>query len=233
MTIDPSRAIGGYAAVMTLAAAWLALGASGGVPAGGDARFRSIDVERINVREPDGTLRLAIASHARMPGIVIGKTEYPHPNRPEAGMIFYNDEGAENGGLIFDGGLKAGKPTNGGSLTFDRWHQDQTIQMTSNENGARREAALIVNDHADAPMDFAAAPAILAMPPGAARDAAIKAGHYDTAQRAYLGRRPDGASQLLLRDGLGRARLRLSVTADGRSAIEFIGADGRVSRRVS
>ena len=34
-------------------------------------------------------------------------------------MIFYNDQGDENGGLVFDGGLKNGVPNNGGSLTFE------------------------------------------------------------------------------------------------------------------
>ena len=48
MRIDPSRAIGGYAAVMTLATAWLSLAAV--APA--TAKFDTIDVQRINVREP-------------------------------------------------------------------------------------------------------------------------------------------------------------------------------------
>ncbi len=228
MRLDPSRAIGAYAAVATLAVAWLALGGVAPDP----GRFKTIDVERINIREPDGTLRLAIASHARMPGIVIGKTEYPHPNRPDAGMIFYNNEGAENGGLVFDGGLKDGKPTNGGSLTFDRWHQDQTIQLTSTEDGARRQAALIVNDRPDGPMDFAAAAAIVAMPEGPTRDAAARAGNFVAKQRAYLGRQRDGASALVLRDAAGRPRLRLQVAADGTSGIDFLDADGRVTRQV-
>ena len=190
----------------------------------------TIDVERINVREPDGTLRLVIASHARMPGIVMGKTEYPHPNRPEAGMIFYNDEGAENGGLIFDGGLKSGRPTNSGSLTFDRWHQDQTIQFTSNEDGLRREAAVIVNDRPDGALDISAAPTILTAAPGPARAAAVRAAHADVAQRAYLGRDPDGTSQLVLRDGTGKPRLRLAVAAEGTSGIDFLDDVGHIVR---
>ncbi len=48
MGIDGSRAVGAYAAVMTLTAAWLAL-TGVAVP----ARFTTIDVQRINVREPD------------------------------------------------------------------------------------------------------------------------------------------------------------------------------------
>ena len=130
MRIDASRAIGAYAAVMTLAALWLGLSAIAPPP----AKFTTIDVQRINVREPDGTLRLTISNHALIPGIIVGKKEYAHLNRPEAGMIFFNDEGIENGGLVFDGGLKEGRPTNGGSFTFDRYMQDQTLQLISTED---------------------------------------------------------------------------------------------------
>ncbi len=66
-----------------------------------------------------------------MPGLIMGKQEYARPDRPQAGMLFYNDHGDENGGLIFSGGLVNGKANNGGSLTFDRYHQDQTLQLLS------------------------------------------------------------------------------------------------------
>jgi hypothetical protein len=86
--------------------------------------------------------------------------------------VAHNDQGDENGGLVFDGGMKNGKLTNGGSLTFDRWHQDQTLQLVSTEDGRDRRAGLVVNDRPDAPMDIAAGlrmrkhPAMVPDPPG-------------------------------------------------------------------
>jgi hypothetical protein len=35
------------------------------------ARFDTLDVQRINVREPDGTLRMVISNHAKFPGIIV------------------------------------------------------------------------------------------------------------------------------------------------------------------
>jgi len=226
MRIDPSRAIGGYAAVMTLATAWLALAAVS--PAA--TRFDTIDVQRINVREPDGTLRLAIANHAQIPGIIIGGKEYPHPNRTEAGMIFYNDQGDENGGLVFDGGLKNGKPSNGGSLTFDRWHQDQTLQLVSTEDGRDRRAGLVVNDRPDAPMDIAAGLRMRTMKPGPERDALIARAGLTNARRAWLGRSEDGSVALVLSDPAGRPRLTLGVGKDGVPSVELRDAAGKVTR---
>lgn len=226
MRIDTSKAIGGYAAVMTLAVAWLGLGAVA-APA---TKFDTIDVQRINVREPDGTLRLAISNHAQIPGIIIGGKEYPHPNRTEAGMIFYNDQGDENGGLVFDGGLKNGIPTNGGSLTFDRWRQDQTLQLVSLENGKDRRVGVVVNDRPDIPLDVVAGFRLRGMRPGAERDALIAKAGLSSARRAWLGRSEDGSVALVLSDPQGRPRLTLGVGTDGTPSVELRDTRGKVTR---
>ena len=67
------------------------------------AKFESIDVQRINVVEPDGTLRMVISNKSAAPGAIIRGKEYAHPDRQSAGILFFNDEATENGGLIFGG----------------------------------------------------------------------------------------------------------------------------------
>src|SRR5215469_6845215 len=62
-----------------------------------------IRVQRIDIVEPDGTLRMVISNKARLPGVIVKGREQPPEDRPQAGMLFYNDEGSENGGLIFGG----------------------------------------------------------------------------------------------------------------------------------
>ncbi|WCT73832.1 hypothetical protein PQ455_00955 [Sphingomonas naphthae] len=227
MTLDRSAALGAYAGIVTLGLAWALLGGAGPAP----TRFDTIDVKRINVREDDGTLRMVIAGRDHIGGLVIDGKEYPHPNRQEAGMIFYNDEGTENGGLVFDGRKVDGKPTNSGHLSFDRWHQDQTLYVQSLEDGPRRRAGLFVQDRPDGPADFTASDRLRAMPEGPAKTAALKAAGYDGSMaRAFLGRDYDDASKLVLRDGAGRPRLRLSVAKDGAAAIEFLDETGKVVR---
>jgi hypothetical protein len=85
-------------------------------------RFDEVTVQRINVVEPDGTLRMVISNHARLPGIIVHGKEKAFA-RPQAGMLFYDDEGSENGGLIFGGHRNAkGEIVDaGGSLSFDRF----------------------------------------------------------------------------------------------------------------
>ena len=65
-------------------------------------RFDEISVHRLNITEPDGTLRMVISNKDRLPPVIIKGKERPEMGeaRPQAGMIFFNDEGTENGGLI-------------------------------------------------------------------------------------------------------------------------------------
>ena len=74
-------------------------------------------------------------------GFVTKGKEYPRPDRRMAGMLFFDDEGTETGGLIFAGKDANGKASGGGSLTFDRYHQDQVVQLFGFEEGQERSAA--------------------------------------------------------------------------------------------
>ena len=86
--------------------------------------FEEIDVERINIVESDGQLRMVISNQARQhPGIMDGKILERSGPRPP-GMIFFNHLGDEMGGLVFG---ENGRTGHFGSLTFDKVRNDQTI----------------------------------------------------------------------------------------------------------
>jgi len=117
-----------YSAVVTLAFAIVVLG--GFTASRQKQSFDEITVHRINVVEPDGTLRMVISNKTDFPGIIIKGKETPHPGRKTAGMLFFNDEGTENGGLIFGGSKDAaGKVESYGHLSFDQYEQDQVSQF--------------------------------------------------------------------------------------------------------
>src|SRR6266545_3399839 len=110
-----------------------------------------ITVERINVVDANGTLRLVIANKDRMhPGVMDGKV-IDRP-RPVAGMLFFNDEGDEVGGLTYSGRVKDGTRTASSGLNLDQLKQDQTIGFGCNESNGRRTAAFQVWDRSDTPL---------------------------------------------------------------------------------
>jgi hypothetical protein len=200
--------------------------------------LQELDVQRINLVEPDGTLRMVISDRTRFPGAIIRGKEYPH-ERASAGMIFFNDEGTENGGLIFSGYKdKDGKVVNSsGSLTFDKYEQDQLVQLVGADDKDGHTAGLVVGDRPDRSIagDLVEMQKIDAMP-AAQREALIaartKSGYYGST-RIKVMREDDGAARISLRDALGHPRIVMSVTADGSSSLEFLDADGRVLNKLT
>lgn len=95
----------------------------------GNAKFKEIDVERINIVEKTGRLRMVISNQERQhPGIVDGKV-LPKRRR-EPGMIFFNTDGDECGGLVYDGTKKAA----GFALSIDKYQNDQIMQLQYNDD---------------------------------------------------------------------------------------------------
>ena len=196
-------------------------------------KFDQIDVQRINVWEPDGTLRMVISNKARFPGLIIRGNEYPHP-RPQAGMLFFNDEGTENGGLIFGGHKdKDGQVIDsGGSLTFDQYEQDQIVQIEGSHDSNGHFAGLIVFDRPDRHIekDLQESPRIESMSP-AEREKLMaqraKSNYYGAA-RIKVARTDDGVAGISLRDAQGRPRIVMQVSKEGLSSLKFLDADGKV-----
>ena len=208
-------------------------------------KFDEIDVERINVREADGRLRLTISNHARLPEVVVGGKSYPlrgGTGVKSAGLIFFNDEGNEDGGLVWAGSRNGKGYQASANLTFDQFDQDETISLGYGDENRHRQAGLDVLDRPEEPIQIFAesAMAIRAMPDGPAKqdrarrlqEAAIARGAMP-AQRLFVGKRPDKSSTVMLADRMGRARLRLTVDSLGVARIEFLDDSGHVTRSLT
>ena len=192
-------------------------------------------MHQINVVEPDGTLRMTISNRAQFPGMIVKGKELPHASRNDsAGMIFFNDEGTENGGLIFGGKSEGGHVVNFGHLSFDQYEQDQVVTLEQSEGEGFRSAGLTFDDRPDGPLDFAGLSALEQEPNGPAKSAKLaeleKSGAFG-ATRLFAGKE-GGNSLLSLKDAKGRTRLRLTVSADGGAWIEFLDDHGKAVRTI-
>ena len=96
-------------------------------------KLKKIDVEQLNIVDENGTVRLKLFNNQNIPPVIMdGEDALPdhRQSEPIAGMMFYNAEGDEAGGLIFGSQKdKDGNYVSGGSLTFDQYKQDQVVQM--------------------------------------------------------------------------------------------------------
>ena len=204
-------------------------------------KFEEIDVERINVIEKDGKLRLVISNRARSPGPIFkGKPfGYEGGNRP--GMIFFNDEGTENGGMTFTGSQDAdGKYRATSHFSFDQFNQDQILYFQYTDNNGQWRTGMTIADRTTVPITqlVALQDSIKQMPEGATKAAATKRfmeprpGEPIFAPRVYVGRDPAKAALVLLSDRAGKVRIRLAVDSLGRGSLEFLDASGKVTRSI-
>jgi hypothetical protein len=147
MSPKMQTALAVYSAVLSSVLAIVLLNNTAKQP--GPTQFNAISAQRIDIVEPNGTLRMVISNRAKLPGVIVKGKEQPKFDRPQAGMIFYNDEGSENGGLIF-GGRKneMGQVVDsGGSLSFDKYGENQIIQLAGVDDSTDRFAGLAVSDN--------------------------------------------------------------------------------------
>ena len=166
-----------YSGVLTMVLAYILLiGASRSAT---NANFDQITVHRINIVEPNGLVRMVIADNAEFPGAYYQGREYPRNDRDATGMLFNNEEGTENGGLIFGGKKdKDGVSHSWGHLSFDEYQRDQTMALESTSDGGSRNTYYVINDddrsYSLTPEFSAEWQRVKAMPPGPARIAASK-----------------------------------------------------------
>jgi len=111
--------------------------------------FKVIDAERINIREKSGILEAALSNSA-------GFNEGDRAKQGGArlsGLMFYNEEGQETGGLVYFGKAIPGGQDSDVSLTMDQFRQDQNVYLHHEEfkdaHGLRIEDGLSINTRPD------------------------------------------------------------------------------------
>jgi hypothetical protein len=186
-------------------------------------RFTELDVERINVVEADGTVKLVIANRQRAPDQVTDGQSRPRSEANKSpGITFFDDAGDEAGG-----------PSAGRHLLFDQHRGDQVIGLQSTETEKGRMASLMVWDRPDMPLldVMQRYGKVMATPPGPERDKL--AAEFEACcqgfgvSRLFLGKSENRDVKLGLADSRGRERLRLMVAANGEARIEFLDEQGR------
>jgi hypothetical protein len=198
-------------------------------------RIEELTVQRLNVVDVNGTLRFVLSNKDRMhPGVLDGVTI--NRPRPVAGMLFFNDEGDEVGGLTYTGTDDGGRRANAG-IMFDQLKQDQTVGISYSENNGQRSAGLQVWDRSEQPLSdlIRGLNEANALKEGAERDAAVKAVRARAPagpRRVFVGKNTDKSATVSLADAEGRPRLILKVEADGRASIDFLDAAGKTLQRI-
>lgn len=233
------RLLKAYAGIVTIALGTLAV--AGFQQSGQKARFTEIDVERINIVEPDGKLRMVLSNRLRSIGPIYQGKPFGYPGGTRPGIIFFNDEGTENGGLTFTGQRREdGSYTSSTGMSFDQFNQDEVLTLRYSDNNGRKSTGITIADRA--PVDIydliQERDSINRLPDGPDKTAALQRwaaprnGVPLRAARAYLGRDVNRASLLILADPMGRPRIQLKVDSTGAASIEILDEKGAVTSKL-
>jgi hypothetical protein len=205
------------------------------------SRFKEISAERINIVENNGQLRLVISNKERSPEVLAyGKPltpPIPGGNRP--GLIFFNDEGTENGGLVFRGSRdSSGKYQATGHFSFDQYNQNQVLYLTYADENGDQNTGLHIDDWQSSPAFWdwrAQFKKAQQLPNGAEKEALLKklmepkAGVKAVAQRVFVGKDDSKTAMVTLADRMGKPRLQLLVDSIGTAKLNFLDDQGNIT----
>lgn len=195
-------------------------------------KFDEITVERINVVEPDGKLKMVISnSEKQHPGMFDGEILMER-NRPP-GIIFFNEEQDEVGGLIYRGNKDDGA---GMVLSFDQYKNDQVMQMQyqRNKNGKQKYGVNIW----DRPEKFTLPRLISAMDSlkkeGVSNKQMMEVlqdmndGDPISAQRLFTGKDYNEQVGVFIKDEFGNDRINLFIDKNNEPKFQILDKDGDI-----
>lgn len=196
---------------------------------GGNEKFTTIDVERINIVEKDGKLKMVLSNKDLLPpAINNGRVLNTVKGGRGPGILFYNDSGDECGGYLFGDW--------GSHFSMDQYKQDQAVyvQVINGQAGEPVRTAgywvspqshLMTSDLMDVQLD-----SISLIPDKLLRDAARKKfwEKLDQYNKVFMGKTRDDETGLFLFDKDLTTRLRVYVDSAGNPKIDFFERNGSV-----
>ena len=197
-------------------------------------KFINIDVERLNIVEKDGTVKMSLFNSKNMPPLIFqGEDILPGHRQDDnnSGIMFYNGDGMECGGLIFGSKKKEnGEYESGLSLTFDQYNQDQVIQMSVIDDNGCQNYGLTVFDRPKNTIKeiIQLAKQIEEMEDGPERQKLMQELNKDNHRRMFMGKTSNGEVSVKLNDSKGNERIRMVIDKNDIPKFEFLNAKGEV-----
>ncbi len=210
-----------------------------GFIAGKKEKFKEIDAERINIVGENGRPVMVLANKKLIPGPSMNGKDYPREVSEGreflSGIIFFNDQGDEVGGLVYNGLKKDSGYSAVGHLSLDQWKQNQVLALQYLDNSKSRRAGLRIWDRpVNVPMDkeldrllaFRNAGNNERLKDSLRKEMREARERGDNGvERLFLGSQ-DEIAQLQLRDRKGKVKARLFVDSTGTAKLQFMNDKG-------
>jgi hypothetical protein len=200
----------------------------GAMHAARPAEFDRIVAHRVDIVDRKGKLAMILTGHDDFPEpIMNGKTGHRASGSDENGIVFYNQDGNEQGALIWDGRRGPHTASSHTTLSYDTADSDQLLQLDNGSDDGKHYAGLFAWDRPFGSIDLGSRmrqeleQARTATQRSAIRQKYRELGLYGYS-RFFAGYDSDDTSQVTLADGRGRTRVKLYVTKDGHAELQFL-----------
>ena len=206
----------------------------GAVHAARPVEFDRITAHRIDVVDREGKLAMILTSHDDFPDPVQnGKAGHRASGSDENGIVFYNQDGNEQGALMWDGRRGPHGASSNNTLSYDTADSDQLLQLDNGTDHGKHFAGLYAWDRSAEALGLVERMRQeLAHARTGAERAAIRHKYWEFGafgfSRFFAGYDSDDTSQVALADGRGRTRVKLYVTKDGHAQLLFLDDHGGV-----
>jgi len=197
-------------------------------------RIKNINVENLNIVDKEGNIKMTLFSEGNVPSLIMeGKDILPghRQNDPISGIVFYNGEGDECGGLVFGSEKKEnGEYYSGLSLTFDQYKQDQIVQIEVDDRNGEQMYGFRIYDRPNIPISglIEQYKIIENMEDGPEKQKASEELSKGQHQRMFMGKNQKGDVSVRLSDSKGKERIRMVVDSEDIPRLEFLDDKGKV-----
>ena len=197
-----------------------------------------LTAKRINIVEQNGLPRLVLSNVEKSPANLNHGKPFGIPGGNRGGLIFYDDEATECGGLVFSGRKdSSGKYFASGHFSFDQYNQNQVLYLQYLDDNGERKTGLYVDDWHNSPPypEFRRTyKETEKLTDGPEKDAKLKEllepANSDPAfaHRVFIGKDADKSALINLADKKGKTRIQLIVDSTGEAKINFLDPIGKI-----
>ncbi|RDI39929.1 hypothetical protein [Falsibacillus pallidus] len=198
-------------------------------------KMTELELEKLNIVDKQGTVRMTLFNQDHIPpALMDGEDILPghRDDNPFAGIMFFNNEGDECGGMIFGNERdEEGNYRASASMTFDQYKQDQVVQMMYIDDNGERHYGFNIFDRPD-----------VSLKQQLDETKEIEESHLDdeakaeaidqvwkgSTQRAFMGKNKKGEVSVKLMDSKGKDRIRMVVDENDIPRMEFLDGEGNV-----
>lgn len=179
--------------------------------------LKELNVEKLNICEADGTIKLSLFNSNNIPPLLIDGEDLLPGHRQDdgiSGLMFYNTEGDECGGLIYGSNIdENGKVSMGMSLTFDQYKQDQVLQLLLAQEGEHRQYGINIFDrpenHIKESLEYLKKYNVEENPE--LKQEYLKKLQENNQKRMFFGKDFDGEPKVIMYDKEGKEKIKISL----------------------